>query len=301
MDVDFLYPVDQAACEDTYYVDLGMHDVPKSGAAYIIAGDSPTIVETGVGRHYERILKALDALCIETDDVELIALTHVHLDHAGGAGYLANACPNATVATYKDGARHLVNPERLIAGTKQVVGDLWQFYGEPIPVPEERVEPLSDGATIDLGEHELKVHHAPGHADHQAIFYDQKTDWVFVGDAAGIYIPQLDRLEATTPPVDFDLEQSLADLEMIRELSPEGLLYTHFGPRSDTEQAIDDYRVVLTSWVNSIREKREELSEDLAVENYFVRNSDLVDLWGETKARTEAGMNVRGVLQYLKQ
>nr|WP_227378289.1 MBL fold metallo-hydrolase [Haladaptatus halobius] len=296
---DYLYPVENGKNEDIYYLDLGMYDAPKFGAAFIVDADQPAIIETGVGRRYERILAALDFIGIKRSDVSVISPTHVHLDHAGGAGYLAEECPNATILTHEAGVKHLVNPSRLVEGTKRAVGDQWQFYAEPKPIPKHRIKGLSDGDTIDLGNHQLSVYHAPGHAHHQAIYHDETADALFVADAAGIYVPQKDVVKPTTPPPEFNLEQALDDIERIRRIDPEMLFYTHFGSRADVSNALDEYERVLSDWVDTVAAIREEQASDDGVVDYFAERAELIDVWGEQKARPETRMNTQGVLQYL--
>ena len=169
MTVGEVRTVEAGDCTDLYYVDTGMYDTNAYGAAYILDAERPAIVETGIGTHHERILDALAALDIAREAIEIVAPTHLHLDHAGGAGFLAEACSNATVAVHDIGVAHLTDPEQLVAGTKQAVGDLWRFYTDPKPVPDDRIRGLTDGDSIDLGNHRLSVHHAPGHAPHQVV------------------------------------------------------------------------------------------------------------------------------------
>ena len=286
-------------CTDCYYVDTGMYDTEAYGAAFVLDAERPAIVETGIGTNHEYILDALDEIGIDPVDVEVIAPTHVHLDHAGGAGFLAQACPNADVYVPEVGARHLVDPGRLVEGTKRAVGDQWQFYVEPEPVPEERVVELQDGDVVDLGDHELQAFHAPGHAPHQVVFYDPANDALFVGDAAGIWVPSVEEIRETSPPSNFDLTACLDDVETIREIAPSTLLYTHFGARPYSDAAMDEYADVLSSWVEAVAEKRDELGDDDAVVEHFVEEQEMTDVWGERKAEAEAALNVRGVLRYL--
>ncbi|WP_135303605.1 MBL fold metallo-hydrolase [Haloarcula amylovorans] len=283
------------ACEDVYYVDTGMYDVPEYGSVYILDAERPALVDTGLGTNYERILDAMDEVGIAPGELEVIALTHIHLDHAGGAGYLAEECPNATVYVHELGTRHLVDPERIWEGTKGAVGDQIEYYVEPKPVPEERIVEVTDGDEIELGDHTFETVHAPGHAPHQVVFYDQTIDGVFTADAAGIYTPSTDEVHVTTPPVNFELEQALADIETIRELGPETLLYGHFGP-APTADRLDEYAEKLDEWVAAVAEKRTELGDDEAVADYFVETVETPEIWGERKASAEVAMNVRGVL-----
>ncbi|WP_439027654.1 MBL fold metallo-hydrolase [Haloarchaeobius sp. DT45] len=298
MDPGDLREVTIGECTDLYYVDTGMYDTGEYGAVYILDADQVAIVDTGIGTHYERILDALDELDIAPGDVAYLVPTHVHLDHAGGAGYLAEACPNATVAVHERGARHLVDPSRLWEGTKEAVGDQIEWYAEPKPVSEARIRELADGDVIRLGNHSLHATEAPGHAPHQHIFYDPTNDAVFVADAAGIYVPTHDRVRETTPPPQFDLEQAIDDVEKIRAIAPSALLYPHFGPAS-TGDRLTEYQAQLEAWVATVGEVREELEDDDAVVEYFVENTEMGEVWGERKARAEAAMNARGVLRYL--
>ena len=294
-------PVTAGDCTDLYYVDTGMYDTAGYGSAYVLDAERPAVVETGVGTHADRILAALDDLSIDRADLEVIAVTHVHLDHAGGAGYLAEACPNAEVVVHEIGAPHLVDPERIVQGTKSAVGDLWAFYAEPVSIPEERLTPVSDGDRVDLGDHALEVHHAPGHAPHQVVFRDPANDAVFTGDAAGIYVPSRDRVRATTPPWSFDLERALAGVETIRSLDPDVLLFSHFGPHDDPETALAAAEEALREWVDAVEAKREELGDDSTTVEHFVETTGMGDVWGDAMAGPVAAVDARGALHYLRE
>ncbi|ELZ10840.1 beta-lactamase [Halovivax asiaticus JCM 14624] len=285
-------------CTDLHYVDTGMYDTAEYGSVYLLDYERPAIVDSGIGTNYERILAALDEVGIDHDDLAAIVLTHVHLDHAGGAGFLAEACPNATVYAPHNGARHVRDPSRLVEGTKAAVGDQWRYYVEPKPVPEDRLEPYEDGDVIGLGTHELRAHAAPGHAPHHFVFEDPANDAVFTADGAGIWVPAIDEVRPTSPPPQFDLAQCLADVETIRDLDPSTLCFAHFGPR-ETGDVLDAYAETLSAWVESVREQRAELGDDEAVIEHFADATDLDSVWGETKARGEVSMNVRGVLTSL--
>lgn len=292
------YPVETGDCTDLFYLDTEMYDTAEYGAVYILAGERSAVIDTGIGQRHGLILDALESVDIAPEDLDIIAPTHVHLDHAGGAGYLARDCPNATVMVHERGVRHLVDPTRLIEGTKAAVGDQWQFYGDPLPIPEHRIRSLTDGDTIDLGDHQLRTHHAPGHASHQVVFEDPANDAVFTADAAGIYVPTIDAVRETSPPSEFHLEQCLSDVELIEELDPETLLYAHYGP-APAANRLSEYADVLTDWVAAVESKHKQLENDADVVEHFAETTPMVDVWGERKARAEAGMNTRGVLQYL--
>jgi glyoxylase-like metal-dependent hydrolase (beta-lactamase superfamily II) len=294
MGIGDVHEVDGAT--DIFYVDTGMYDTPEYGAVYILDAEKPAIVDAGIG-NYERILDALERVGIAPTDLESIIATHVHLDHAGGAGFLAEET-GADVYVHESGAKFLSDPDRLWEGTKEAVGDQIKFYTKPKPVPVDRIEPIHDGATVDLGDRELHAHHAPGHAFHQLVFHEREDDVMFVTDAAGIYVPQLDSIRETSPPPGFHLEEVIEDARMIARIDPEILCYGHFGP-APTDDRLSEYVDAITEWVEAVAEKRQELDDDQAVIEHFVAESDIGEVWGEEKADGEVAMNVRGVLHYL--
>lgn len=283
-----------------HYVDTGMYDTEAYGAVYLIDAEQPAIIDSGIGTNYRRLLDGLNTLGIDPTDLSYILLTHVHLDHAGGAGALLERCPNATVLCHDVGVRHLIDPERLIEGTKNAVEDQWKYYTEPKPVPEDRIEGLSDGDTIDLGDRAIEVYRAPGHAPHQVLFHDTGDDLLFTGDAAGIYVPGRDQVVQTSPPSDFDLEQCLDDVRTIEQIDPERLCFAHFGDRAFDAGLAERYKRTVIEWVEAVRQKRTELASDEAVLQHFVENARLRGTWGDEKAEAEARLNARGVLGYLR-
>jgi glyoxylase-like metal-dependent hydrolase (beta-lactamase superfamily II) len=295
------YPVETAQGDDYYYLDTGMYDTERYGAVYVLDAERPAILDTGIGTNYEYVLEALEGIGIAPEEVGVIAPTHVHLDHAGGAGYLAEECPNAEVYIHRIGAPHLVDPSRLVEGTKQAVEEQWEYYVEPKPIDEERIVELEDGDTIDLGDRALEAYHAPGHAPHQMVYYDPDSEVLKAGDAAGIWVPQLEEVRPTSPPANFDLEGCLDDVDTIRSLEPETVLFGHFGPVAASDELLVEYKDVLADWVDAVETKRAELEDDEAVIEHFVEETEMDEVWGERKARAEARLNVRGVLAYLDQ
>jgi glyoxylase-like metal-dependent hydrolase (beta-lactamase superfamily II) len=292
-----VFTVETGDCTDLHYVDTGMYDTAEYGSVYLVDDDRPALVDTGIGTHHDRILGLLTETGVAPEDLAALVVTHVHLDHAGGAGRLAAACPNATVYVHERGARHLADPTRLWEGTKRAVGGQIEFYTEPDPVPEDRIEELTDGDVVDLGTHELRARYAPGHAPHQLVFEDPANDAVFTADAAGIYVPTFDRVDPTTPPPQFDLDAALSDLDTLAESAPSTLLYSHYGP-APTEDRLREYAAVLRSWVGAVEGAWVELDDD-ELGDFFAARADTKDLWGERKTREENALNVRGVLSHL--
>jgi glyoxylase-like metal-dependent hydrolase (beta-lactamase superfamily II) len=287
-----------AGTEDLHVVDIGAYGVAEYGAVYVLGADRPAVVDTGLGTEYGVILDALRSVGIAPADLEAILLTHVHLDHAGGAGYLAEACPNAEVYVHERGAPHVADPTRLWAGTKRAVPEQIDFYAEPEPVAPERIVELTDGDRIDLGDRALRVRHAPGHAPHQVVLYDPTNDGVFTGDAAGIYARGTGEIRPTSPPSNFDLEGCLADIGTIRGLESAALYYGHFGD-AETGDRLDAFADALRAWVDRIAAARADLGDDEAVIDHVGETASTFDYWGERRSRAEARINARGVLGYL--
>ena len=288
------------AVEDIYLIDTGMYDARRYGGVYILDSEQPAIIETGLGTKYHRILAGLEELDIAPEEIDTIAVTHVHLDHAGGAGYLAKDCPNATVVVHERGAQHLVTPDRLVAGTKAAVGEQWTYYVDPVSIPEARIRAVTEGESIDLGDRQLAVIEAPGHAQHQVVYHDPVADAVFTGDAAGIWIPSESRVSQTTPPPEFALAQAIADVDRIEDIGAATLLFTHFGPAQATAELFSTYRTSLKNWIETVERAKAALGDDKAVIAQCVEDAAIIDEWGVEKSHAETRLNVKGALTYLK-
>jgi glyoxylase-like metal-dependent hydrolase (beta-lactamase superfamily II) len=210
---------------------------PLVAACYVVRGrDSAAVVETGNAGSVPRILGALDEAGIPRAAVSHVIVTHVHLDHAGGAGALARALPQAAVVVHPRGARHMIDPAKLWAGTEAVYGveRTRALYGPPVPIPAERVVEAPDGFSLDLGGRPLRFLDAPGHAKHHFVVFDEATRGFFTGDVFGLSYRQLDVAGRpfffpTTTPVQLDPPALHATLDRMLELRPERVYLTHFG------------------------------------------------------------------------
>jgi glyoxylase-like metal-dependent hydrolase (beta-lactamase superfamily II) len=210
---------------------------PNLAAAYVVRGKrSAAVVETGSSSSVPRILEALAASGVAPADVSHVVVTHVHLDHAGGAGALLRALPGARLVAHPRGARHLVDPSKLVAGTIEVYGEeaFRKLYGELVPIAAERVIEAPDGFAFDLGERPLRVLDAPGHARHHFVLHDEATRGFFTGDAFGISYRETDTaagpfLFPTTTPVQLDPPALHATIDRMLAERPERMYLTHYG------------------------------------------------------------------------
>lgn len=210
---------------------------PRVAASYLVRGDrSAAIVETATTPCAPRILAALGSAGLSPDDVSHVIVTHVHLDHAGGAGALMRALPRAKLVVHPRGARHLVDPAKLVAGTIEVYGEaaFRKLYGEIVPVPAERVVEAPDGFELDLGHRPLRALDAPGHARHHFVLHDPASRGFFTGDTFGLSYRETDSangpfLFPTTTPVQFDPPAFHATIDRMLAEKPGRMYLTHFG------------------------------------------------------------------------
>ncbi|HEX5313625.1 MAG TPA: MBL fold metallo-hydrolase [Gammaproteobacteria bacterium] len=228
---------------DTGYVRPGLdasHLVLRDGRA--------AFVDTGTNHSVPLLLAALAALGIARETVDYVILTHVHLDHAGGAGALMRELPHATAIVHPRGLPHLVEPQKLEAGTRAVYGDhvYETLYGKLVPIAAERIRSVADEETLTLGRSRLRFLHTPGHALHHVAIHDETANAVFTGDIFGISYRVFDNPEGspfvfpTTTPTQFDPEQMHASIERIRALRPRALYLTHYAQVTEIERMAED-------------------------------------------------------------
>jgi glyoxylase-like metal-dependent hydrolase (beta-lactamase superfamily II) len=226
----------------------------EMAACYLLeAGSQVALIEVGSNNSAKRIASVLQRRGWRAEDVSHIIVTHVHLDHAGGAGRLMGIMPNATLVVHPRGARHMIDPSKLEAGTRAVYGDeaFDVMYGHLVPVPEHRVQIMQDGDTLLVGERELLFRDTPGHARHHFCVWDQQTRGWFTGDTFGVSYRETDTLAGalvfpTTTPIQFDPEPLVDSVEKLMEMDPKFLYLTHFGrvgqPRKLADQMIAGVR-----------------------------------------------------------
>ncbi len=228
-------------------------------AVYLIGGSEPTLVEAGPGADLPVVLAALEALGVDTGSLAHIVLTHVHVDHGGGAGALIRHFPHATLWVHEHGARHMVDPSRLLASTARTYGPdrMEAFFGRTEPVPGNRLRSVVDGSRIDLGDRALRVIHTPGHASHHVALHDTESGAVFTGEAIGSYLPWGPAFRPALPPPEVDVEQALASIDRIAALAPTQLLTSHFGPVPDGVDGCAMAKDAIRSWSTMIRRQLE--------------------------------------------
>jgi len=214
---------------------------PGHAAAHLIVDEGKAaFVDVGTNSSVPYLLAALDELGIPRAAVDYLLLTHVHLDHAGGAGALMRELPNAQALLHPRGAPHMIDPGRLIAGSKVVYGEepFRRMYGELVPIPAARVRVVADGERIALAGRTLELIHTPGHAQHHYVIVDAAHAGIFSGDTFGISYRALDTengafITPSTVPTQFDPEQHIASIDRMLAYRPESIYLMHFSRVTD--------------------------------------------------------------------
>jgi glyoxylase-like metal-dependent hydrolase (beta-lactamase superfamily II) len=250
------------------HTDTGIHTIdtcfvrPGFDAAYLIVERGHgAYIDCGTGFSVPRLLAALEPARLTSADIDWLILTHVHLDHAGGAGALMAQLPNARLLVHPRGARHMIDPTQLWAGASAVYGEveMKRAYGELLPVARERVVESVDGQVIDLAGRPLRCLHTPGHAKHHQAIYDVRANVCFTGDVFGLSYRDFDTAAGpfilpTTSPVQFDPAALHASIDRLLSLQPAAMYPTHFGRVEDVERLAADLHTQIDAMVSLARD-----------------------------------------------
>ena len=227
---------------------------PQMAAIHLVVEDGrAALVDSGCNHSLSNVLMALEQVSVPVSHVDYVILTHVHLDHAGGAGAMMRAFPNAQLVVHPRGARHMIDPSKLIEGASAVYGadEVRRMYGDILPVEAARVIEATHGLTVNLAGRNLLCLDTPGHARHHIGIVDEKTGHIFTGDVFGVSLREIDSEDGrqfvfpTTTPVQFDPVATHASIDLLMSYRPEAAYLTHFGQITDLEaKAAELHRLV---------------------------------------------------------
>jgi glyoxylase-like metal-dependent hydrolase (beta-lactamase superfamily II) len=227
--------------ERVWAIDLGFQGWDQVIYAYLLASpDELALIETGPTSTLPALRAGIRAAGFDPARLTKILVSHIHLDHSGGAGAIVREQPDVEVFVHPVGAPHLIDPARLVSSAGRLYGermdDLW---GEVVPVPENRVVPLTDGETLEAAGHVLSVLFTPGHASHHVAYWDPDRGAVFSGDVGGVRMPGASYALPPAPPPDLAPADWLVSTERLRQAGPQRLYLTHGGPFDDVGDHLD--------------------------------------------------------------
>ena len=237
---------------------------PQLAAIHLIVENGrAAFVDTGCNNSLPNVMAALDELGIAPGNVDYVILTHIHLDHAGGASAMMQTFPNARLVVHPRGARHMADPTRLIEGAAAVYGqeEVRRLYGEVLPIDFRRIIEATHGLIVDLAGRQLSCLDTPGHARHHIALVDKKTGHIFTGDIFGLSYRELDTdarqfIFPTTTPVQFDPVAMHASIDLLMSYRPDAIYLTHFSQIRDTAaKALELHRLVDAHVAIARREK----------------------------------------------
>jgi glyoxylase-like metal-dependent hydrolase (beta-lactamase superfamily II) len=222
-------------------------------AGYLIEGSAPVLIETGSQSSVPVLLAALGKIGVGPEELAGVAVTHIHLDHAGGVGDVARAFPSATVYVHEKGARHLADPTKLIDSASRVYGPLLDsLYGRMDPTEAERIHVVADEEEIVVGPNRsLVAVDSPGHAKHHVGFHDSQSGIIFAGDAVGVKLPDGGVLRPATPPPDFDLDLALNSLHKFTARRPTAIALAHYGLLESPAELLAEAEETLRQWAET--------------------------------------------------
>ena len=247
----------------------------------IVESGRAAFVDTGVNSSVPLLMVALQQFDLDPGDVDIVFLTHIHLDHAGGAGLLLEQLPNARCVIHPRGAPHMIDPTRLIAGTEAVYGkqQTQDMYGTIRPIDADRIDIAEDGQRYEINGREFQAFYTEGHARHHYCLHDATSKGVFTGDSFGVSYRELDTAAGefifpTTTPVHFDPEEAHKSVDRIMSYEPEHVYLTHYSQVGDLDRLAADMHngidaLVAVAIENASAEDRTEALQS-AIFEYFV-------------------------------
>ena len=289
-----------------HLIDLEPVGIKDFIASYVLKGKHVAIVETGPVSTVQNLISGLKELNVEPEDVAYVAVSHIHLDHGGGAGTLFKCLPKAKLIVHQRGVPHIANPEKLWAQSQEALGSIAAMYGEPEPVPIDRIVAARDGMSFDIGNGvTLNVVETLGHASHHLSYCEKSSKGIFTGDAAGIYLNKLDVIVPTIPPP-FRLDVALASLKELINLKPEVLYYSHFGKACNAVEKLQAYIRQLKLWAKIAKQETEKgenlkaigkriLESDSALQKgaEYIRNHPVL-------SKTVFNQSVEGIMEFVE-
>jgi glyoxylase-like metal-dependent hydrolase (beta-lactamase superfamily II) len=285
---------------DTYLLDSSKDPFFSfSNIAYFLDDDMPALIDPGSGTAAADLFNGVGLLGIDLQKLSYIIPTHIHLDHGGGAGYLAQRLPKTKVVLHPKGATHLTDTSALVRGARLIFGqDFEQSLGPVVPIPEDRVHVASDGEMIRLGKRELKVVYSPGHAAHHIALFDSLTGGLFCGDALGFLAEGMDDIPFPVGLSPFDPRSYVETIDKLAALHPKVIFYAHHGPRTEVDQLIGKVKEICLAFDDIIHRGIEAGEDDQQISQRILDYSS--GLAQQAELPVFARVGISGYIQYYR-
>lgn len=280
-------------------IPLGPLGNPSIITPYLLDDDLPAIVDPGPSSTVPSLLERIRSEGYGESDVAYLLLTHIHVDHAGGAWLLSRQLEKAKVFVPRKGLRHLLDPARLMQAASKILGDILTYWGGMEAIPEDRVKAMNDGDSVELGETSVQYIEAAGHAPHHTFLHDGNRR-IFAADAMGIYHEPQRIISPTSPPPAFDFPRAILDIERIRNMNPEILFLPHFTQVEASPSFFDMTLSVYKNWYNLIEEA---LSQTGTPQEVFQKISQAYPQYNELSAHMKKQLikvDVSGFMDYFR-
>jgi glyoxylase-like metal-dependent hydrolase (beta-lactamase superfamily II) len=287
--------------DNTWLIDIYMGDIPGFAAVYALQGEEGVaLVDTGVSNSRARIMESLREAGISKEEVQYIIVTHIHLDHAGGAGYLLQDLPNAKVVMAENRMEELVQPERLMQSARRALGAVFDMYGDMVPIDRSRMLGVKEPMELDIGGRVLRVFPTPGHATSHICVEDRTESMLFCGDALGMYLAEEGKVIPTTPPPDFDLEEQRQTLEALAGLDCGRTCFTHFGCAGNCSDLARASLHALEVMVETVKEGMHKDRDPQGMAEELMQIMEIESPHGTLMFSSMSLVSVNGLLRYFR-
>ncbi|MFC1858977.1 MBL fold metallo-hydrolase [Thermodesulfobacteriota bacterium] len=268
---------------------------------WLLRDKKTVLIDSGLPVETSNLLSGLEKLALTPQDIDYLALTHIHVDHGGGAGNLAAENPDLKIFVHAKGAKHLANPQKLVDSIKKVYGDDFAAVGAMLGIPSDQIIAIDTGDTIDLGGNSLEVFYTPGHAKHHVVFFDTASDSIFSGDALGSKYKDAPNF-VLAPPPDYDKDVAKQSVDLIKGLRPKRINFTHCGAydlngQEDFYEKLKDRHDLWTDCIFEIINENRNLSTNQVFEQFVKK---LPELNNYPEQFWSFHLSVKGILNYLK-
>ena len=255
-----------------FWFDLEPNNEKEFITIYILKDEKITLIETGPACSHANLIKGINNAGLALSDIDFIVPTHIHLDHFGGGGHIMEVCHNAKAVVHPNATYHVSNIDKWWSGSLDFLGDVAELYGEPLPIPKERIISAEDGFKLDLGTSTLDAVHTPGHAPHHITRINKES--AFVGDSLGLWYPEINKAFPVTPGY-YRHDLALQSISYMSKLNIDELFYTHFGPRPAAgafQQTINEFE----TWMSIVEDGiNENLSSKEILDSLFLKQDGL--------------------------